>query len=326
MMERQVGQMVRLIDDLLDLSRVSRGKLDLRPGPVELAAVIHQAVETCRPLAEGAGHDLAVDLPPRPVYLTADRIRLAQVFSNLLGNACKFTEPGGRIRLTARRRGGEVVVSVTDTGVGIPADQLDRIFEMFSQVDRTLERAQGGLGIGLTLVRRLVERPGGRGEARRDGPGRGSEFVVRLPAGAPDRPPPGPPAGGSGGRAAAARWRVLIADDNRDGAASLALLLTLTGNEAHTAHDGQEAVEKAAALRPDVILLDIGMPKLNGYDACRRIREQPWGRAVVLVAVTGWGQDEDKRRSREAGFDHHLVKPVDADALQELLAGLAAPA
>ena len=319
MMERQLGQMVRLVDDLLDVSRITRNKLELRKERVTLAAVVHSAVETSRPLMEQAGHTFSLTLPPSPVYLDADLTRLAQVFSNLLNNSAKYTEPGGRISLTGELAGGEVVVRVRDNGLGIPADALPRIFEMFSQVDRNLERAQGGLGIGLTLVRRLVEMHGGTVEARSDGPGRGSEFIVRLPV-LKVAQQAAPVLGGESATATARR-RILVVDDNRDSAISLGMMLKLMGNETHTAHDGLAAVAAAEEFRPDVILLDIGLPKLNGYDACRRIREQPWSKGTVIVALTGWGQEEDRRRSQEAGFDHHLVKPVDVNDLIKLLAG-----
>ena len=248
------------------------------------------------------------------------------MFSNLLNNAAKYTEPGGRIWLTVERQRGEAVVRVRDTGVGIAAEMLPRIFEMFSQVDRSLERSQGGLGIGLALVRRLVEMHGGTVEARSDGLGKGSEFVVRLPVlVAAD-------AGAASWRlensekvAAGPKRRILVVDDNRDAADSLGMMLSLMGNETRTAHDGLEAVEAAAAFRPDVMLLDIGLPKLNGYDVCRRIREQPWGKGMVIVALTGWGQEEDRRRSSEAGFNQHMVKPVDPAALEKLLVGLESP-
>jgi two-component system CheB/CheR fusion protein len=319
-LERQLGQMVRLVDDLLDLSRISRSKLELRKERVELASVIHQSVEACRPLAERAQHELNVSLPPEPVYLHADPVRLAQVFGNLLTNACKYTEPGGRIWLTAERQGSDVVVNVKDTGLGIPSDKLASIFEMFTQIDRSLERSQGGLGIGLTLVKRLVEMHGGSVEAHSEGQGRGSEFVVRLPLliGPPEAKTPKAPVE----QTPTTSHRILIVDDNRDAAASLATLLKITGNEIQTAHDGLEAVEVAATFRPEVVLLDIGLPKLNGHDACRRIREQPWGKDMVLVALTGWGQDEDRRQSKDAGFDHHMVKPLDFADLMSLLAGL----
>ncbi len=315
MMERQLVQMVRLVDDLLDISRITRNKLELRKALVELKAVMRSAVETARPQIEAGGHTLTVTLPPVPVHLHADQTRLAQVFWNLLNNSAKYAEPGGRISLTAELEGGEAVVTVQDNGIGIPAESLPELFELFSQVDRSLERAQGGLGIGLALVKALTEAHGGRVTVHSGGVGQGSTFVVRLPVTnekpaadrLPDAARPVP------------RGRILIVDDNRDGAASLATLLTVMGNDTGTAHDGLEGVELAEAFRPDLIVLDIGLPKLNGYDACRRIRQQPWGKDTLIVAATGWGQDEDRRRSEEAGFAHHLVKPVDLAALQELL-------
>jgi two-component system CheB/CheR fusion protein len=326
LMERQLDQMVRLVDDLLDMSRISRGKLELRRELVALATVVSSAVETSRPLIDHSSHELAVSLPDEPVIVDADLTRLAQVFSNLLNNSAKYTDRGGHIWLTARQQGDDVVVSVRDTGIGIPADQLSNIFRMFSQVDSALERAQGGLGIGLTLVKRLVELHDGQIEARSDGPGTGAEFVVRLPVavGASATPStreadelPAPKSS----------LRILIVDDSRDGADSLAMLLRLMGNDTRTAYDGQEGLEVAEGFRPDVMLLDIGLPKLNGYEACRAVREQPWGKSIVLIALTGWGQEEDRRRSRAAGFDHHMVKPVEPHALMKLLADfqLAAP-
>jgi PAS domain S-box-containing protein len=317
MMERQLGQMVRLVDDLLDISRITRNRLELRKAPVQLWAVVQSAVETARPQIEAGGHTLTVTLPPQPIYLDADLTRLAQVFWNLLNNSAKYTEPGGRISLTAEMEGGEAVVTVRDNGIGIPAESLPGLFEMFSQVDRSLERAQGGLGIGLALVKGLTEAHGGRVEARSEGEGRGCTFVVRLPVTERKSPAGGPQADGS---QPAPRGRILVVDDNRDGAASLAMLLTVMGNDTRTAHDGLEGVELAEAFRPDLIVLDIGLPKLNGYDACRRIRERPWAKDTLIVAATGWGQDDDRRRSKEAGFDHHLVKPVDAAELNRLLA------
>jgi PAS domain S-box-containing protein len=319
--ERQVAQMARLLDDLLDVSRLSLHKLRLRKGRVTLASVIDSALETSRPLIDAGRHELRVTLPDEPVHLDADPVRLAQVFANLLNNAAKYTDRGGVIRLTAERGGGEVVATVKDTGIGIAAEVLPRIFETFSQATPALERAQGGLGIGLSLVRGLVELHGGSVVARSDGPGAGSEFTVRLPAAAAPRreQPPGGVAPPS-----PAGCRIVAADDCRDAADSLAMLLRLMGNEVRTAGDGQEAVEVAEAFRPDVALLDIGMPRLNGYEVARRIREQPWGKDVFLVALTGWGQEEDRRRSQEAGFNSHLVKPVDPAALEQLL-GARAP-
>jgi PAS domain S-box-containing protein len=316
MMERQLDQMVHLVDDLLDLSRISRGKIELRKERVELAKVVQQAVETSRPAFEQAGHDLAITMPPGPVFVDADPTRLAQVVSNLLTNAAKYTEPRGKIHLTVERRDDQAVVSVRDTGVGIAPDMLPKVFDMFTQVGRTLERSQGGLGIGLSIVKRLVEMHGGTVEARSDGPGTGSEFIVRLEAApAPDTVP-----GAEGAVPLIQGRRILVVDDNKDAATSLALMLDLMGNETQTAHDGLEALAAGATFRPDVILLDIGMPRLDGYATARRVRGEPWGRDVVLVALTGWGQPEDRRRSDEAGFDHHLVKPVEAAALARLLA------
>jgi PAS domain S-box-containing protein len=317
--DRQVDHLTRLIDDLLDVSRIARNKLELRKAQVVLADAVAGAVETSRPLIEQMGHDLAVELPPEPVYLDADLIRLSQVFMNLLTNAAKYTPEGGRIRLTARRDGGDVVVAVTDTGLGIPAEKLPSLFEMFFQVDGTLEKSQGGLGIGLSLVRRLVEMHGGTVGASSPGANRGSEFTVRLPV-LDWRPGPPPAAEPPAGRPLrGATRRVLVVDDNRDAAETLAMLMEVTGHEVRTAHDGEAGVAAAGEFRPDVILMDIGMPKLNGYEAARRIREQPWGQGVLLVALTGWGQDDDRRRSDAAGFDAHLVKPVDHAALTKLL-------
>jgi PAS domain S-box-containing protein len=320
MMERQLDQLVRLVDDLLDVSRITRNRLELRKERVTLASVVHSAIETSRPLIEQFGHTFSVTLTSAPVCLDADPVRLAQVFSNLLNNSAKYTEPGGKVFLTTEVDGAEALVKVRDTGLGIPAEALPRIFDMFSQVDRTMDRAQGGLGIGLTLVRRLTEMHGGKVEARSEGPGRGSEFIIRLPILDETRERSSQ---GSAQRPAAEtepQCRILVVDDNRDSASSLGMMLKLMGNEVYTAHDGLAALEAAEQFRPDFILLDIGLPKLNGYEACRRIRAQPWSRGMVIVALTGWGQEEDRRRSHEAGFDHHLVKPVDVGILRVLMA------
>jgi PAS domain S-box-containing protein len=320
LMERQLQHLVRLVDDLLDVSRISRGKLRLRKERITVQAAAEHALEVCGQVVKDQGHELMVRLPEEPVYVDADRTRLAQALCNLLTNAAKYSDPGSRIWLTAERQGGEAVLRVKDTGIGIPPDLLPRVFDLFMQVDRSLEKSQGGLGVGLTIVKRLVEMHGGSVEAHSEGPGRGSEFVIRLPVvlsvvrespQTDDRQTERP-----------ARRRILIVDDNVDAALSLAMMLELAGNEVRTAHDGEAGVEAAEAFRPDVILLDIGMPKLNGYEACRRIRARPWARDVVLVALTGWGQEEDRRRSREAGFNNHLVKPVEPADLDELLAGL----
>ena len=315
---RQVTVMVRLIDDLLDMSRISRNKLDIRKERVELTALVESAVEGSRPLIQQSGHELTVSLPPQPIHLDADAVRLTQVFLNLLNNAAKYTKRGGHIWLTARREGSDAIVSVRDNGIGIPGDMLPRIFDMFTQVDRSLEQSQGGLGIGLTLVRRLVDLHDGTIEARSDGPDQGSEFVVRLPL---IPPPLEPPPASDGLRAAALSGsRILVVDDNKDSADSLGMLLRLKVNEIRTAYDGMEALKVVETFRPDLVLLDIGLPKLNGYDVARRIRQQPWGRDVILVALTGWGQDEDRRRSQAAGFNFHIVKPVELSALESLLA------
>jgi len=265
--------------------------------------------------------ELTVHLPSEPVYLHADPTRLAQVVGNLLNNAHKFTDVGGRISVAVERQGAEVVIRVTDTGVGIAAEHLAGIFDMFTQVESSLDRSRTGLGIGLTLVMTLVEMHGGTVKAHSEGPGRGSEFVVRLPVllGAPESPPVAAPHLEA---ASLIRRRVLIVDDNRDAAEWLATLLSLSGHETHVALDGEQAVKAAERLLPDAILLDIGLPRVDGYEVCRRIRQQPWGRDLMIVALTGWGQEEDRQKSREAGFNTHLVKPVHDDVILSLLASL----
>jgi signal transduction histidine kinase/DNA-binding response OmpR family regulator len=319
MMERQVAQMVRLVDDLLDVGRITRGKIQLRKERLELAAVIHGAVEGTRPLVESQAHELTVALPPQPIYVDADPVRLGQVISNLLNNAAKYTEKRGRIWLTARRDGNSALICVRDTGIGIDPKQLPHIFEMFAQVEPALDRSQGGLGIGLSLVKGLVELHGGTIEAQSGGAGQGSEFLVRLPISASPDPARREAGAASPQSHSNNRRRILVVDDNRDAADSLAMMLRVLGHHTQTAYDGQAAVESAAAFAPDIVLLDIGLPKLNGYQAARQIRGQPWGQAMALIAITGWGQEEDKRRALEAGFDHHLTKPVEAAVLQELL-------
>ena len=323
-MERQVSQMTHLIDDLMDLSRISGGKIVLQKVRLKLADVIQDAVDTSRPLIEERGHDLVLDFPPEPLYVDADRTRLAQVFGNLLNNAAKYTDTGGRIRVAVERQGGDVVVTVEDNGVGIAAHLLTYVFDMFSQVDRSLEKSQGGLGIGLNIVKRLAEMHDGSIVAESGGHGAGSRFVVRLPIALSlnvEQRDERVESVVESVTVAAGR-RILVVDDNRDAAISLAMMLKVMGYELQTAHDGFEALDLAATFRPDLVLLDIGMPKLNGYDTARRIREQAWGKNMVLVALTGWGQDEDKRKSQEAGFDDHLVKPIDFAALDKLLGGL----
>ncbi len=325
MMERQVGHMVRLVDDLLDVGRISRGKIELRRERVELASIVHHAVEAARPLCESMGHELTVTLPTEPIYLSADPIRLAQVVGNLLNNACKFTGNGGHIGLTVERAGGEnapaeTVIRVRDDGIGIAADQLPRIFDLFTQVEGARVRSAAGLGIGLTLARNLVELHGGTIEAHSDGLGQGSEFVVRLPILMEAFRTPTEP--GETGVAAVPSRRILVVDDNRDAAESLATLLQLNGHETRTVYDGVAAVEAAARFEPDVVLLDIGLPRLDGYEAGRRIRAQHRDKRLTLVALTGRGLGEDRRRSDEAGFDAHMVKPVEPDALMRMLSEL----
>lgn len=309
MMDRQLRQMVRLIDDLMDVSRINQGKLELRKERVDLATVLASALESSRPLIEEMEHRLQVTLPWQPVVIDADPIRMAQVFMNLLNNAAKYSDRKGSIRVAAELQGGDVVVSVRDSGIGIAPDQFARIFEMFSQVDRSLERSQGGLGIGLSLVKNLVEMHGGKIEAHSGGPGKGSEFIVRIPIAAEAALP-----GELKTEHALPRTslRILVVDDNRDGANSLSLMLRVMGNDIRTAYDGQEAVAVAEEFRPNLILLDIGLPKLNGYEACRLIRALPVMKSTVIIAQTGWGQEADRQKTREAGFDDHLVKPIDS--------------
>jgi len=322
MMDRQLVQLVRLVDDLLDVSRISSGKIELKRDRVALAVVVDHAVEAARPSCENVRHALHVALPNEPIYVHADAARLSQVIGNLLANAIKFTEPGGVIHLRVERENDRAVIRVADNGIGIAPDQLARIFELFTQVDTSLERSRGGLGIGLTLLKTLVEMHDGTVEAHSAGLGRGSEFVVRLPIvvaatdelASPVRTEP----------TRLERRRILVVDDNRDSAESLAMLLSLSGSETQVAFDGLEALQAADELRPNIILCDIGLPKLNGYEVARKIREQPWGRSIVLIALTGWGQEDDRRRSSEAGFDGHLVKPVELATLTKLLSDLRA--
>jgi PAS domain S-box-containing protein len=321
-MDRQLRQLVRLVDDLLDVSRITRGRIELQKEAIELSVAIQHAIETSRPTIEQAGHELTVTYPSEPLYVDGDATRLAQVFANLLNNAAKYTPRGGRIALTTERSGGTAVIRVRDSGVGIPAAMLDRIFEMFTQVDKSLEKTHGGLGIGLTLVKRLVEMHGGIVEASSSGPGSGSEFIVTLPVHVRAAAAAEVDAGTAAALAPAAR-RILVADDNFDAADCLAEMLRLKGHEVRTAHDGVDAVASAESFQPHIVLMDLGMPRLNGYDAAARIRQR-LGDAVVLIAVTGWGNEDDRRRSRQAGFGHHLIKPIDPDALDGLLDQVAA--
>ena len=321
MLERQMGQMARLVDDLLDMSRITRGRIELRKERIELAPIVHQAVEAVRPLFSRLNRELTVTVPREPVGLDADPTRLTQVIGNLLNNAGKFTDEGGHVHLVVEPGDGYVRIRVRDNGIGIAADQIPHLFEMFAQVDTSLERSRDGLGIGLTLVKALVELHGGLVDAHSDGLGRGSEFVVRLPTATVASAPVSTPTISEVPVPVRGR-RILVVDDSEDGAEFLALLLQVSGHETRQAHDGPEAIEAAEQFRPDAVLLDIGLPKMNGYEVCRRLREQAWGRDLVLIALTGWGQEEDLRRSREAGFNAHLLKPVDHVALMELLASL----
>lgn len=315
--DRQVGHMALLLDDLLDVSRISRGKLALRITEVDLQSVVDAAVEGAWPGIEAKRHRLDVRLPGHPVRLLGDAVRLAQVLSNLLSNAGKYTDPGGTITLTAEERAGRLLLRVRDTGIGLSREHLDGIFTMFSQIASDSDRAQGGLGIGLALSRGLVQLHGGTLEASSEGPGRGSEFTVNLPL--PERPARAEnDAPGDAASAARARpRRVLLADDNADALMTMATLLEIEGHEVHTAADGVQALAQAEKLRPEVAILDIGMPRLNGHEVAQRIRAADWGRAIRLIALTGWGQAHDQERARAAGFDHHFTKPV---AVEQLLA------
>jgi PAS domain S-box-containing protein len=317
--ERQTAHMARLLDDLLDVSRITRGRLEVRRARVPLRAVIDAAVETVRPLLDAQGHRLQVELPEESLFIDADALRIAQVLANLLTNAAKYTPPPGNIRLFAARDGGQVKIRVLDNGIGLAPDDLPRIFDMFAQVKPTLDRKESGLGIGLALSRALMELHGGTLEARSDGPGMGSEFIVTIaladpavaanpveqPVAAPAAAPPQP-------------LRVFIADDNRDACDSLEMLLTLEHHEVRVAYDGERAFELIGEFRPRIALLDIGMPGMNGYELATRIRQQPWGQGIHLVALTGWGQEGDRRRALDAGFDEHYVKPVDFAVLSDL--------
>jgi PAS domain S-box-containing protein len=316
-MERQFEQMVHLVDDLLDISRITRGKLELRMQHVSLEAIVRNAVETAQPVITASAHELAVVLPPEPIYLEGDAVRLAQVFSNLLNNAAKYTERGGRIWLTAERQGEAVVVSVRDTGIGISEKNIPNLFKMFSQVEPGLGRSQGGLGIGLSLVRGIVEMHGGTIDALSAGPEQGSEFIVRLPVAAEATQRPSGSQGNSKHRGPSRR--ILVVDDNRDAADSLSSFLQMLGHEPRTSYDGAEALEAAEMFRPEIVLLDIGLPKMNGYEVARKLRENSWGRDLILIALTGWGMEEDRKRAFEAGFDHHLTKPADLEVLRKLL-------
>jgi CheY-like chemotaxis protein/two-component sensor histidine kinase len=315
--------MVRLVDDLLELSRISRGQIELKKERIELTTIIEQAVEASGPFIESHAHHLAVSLPTEALAVHGDLVRLSQVFANLLNNAAKYTPDGGRITLSARREGATLIASVRDTGIGIPNEMLCRVFDMFTQVDNVLRRSQDGLGIGLSLVRSLVTMHGGSVEARSVGPGQGSEFIVCLPLAEHlesgiahsvrpgDAEPAVPPA-----------VRILVVDDNQDSADSLGVVLSFLGADVRIAYDGQSALEALRTYHPSVVVLDLGMPGLDGYEVAHQVRRDPDLRDLTLIALTGWGQEQDRRRTREAGFDHHLVKPVDLEVLKTLLASL----
>jgi signal transduction histidine kinase/ActR/RegA family two-component response regulator len=320
-MARQVNHLVRLVDDLMEVSRLTRGKIAVRKNVVDLATVIDAALEISRPLIEAAGHELKVELPPERVAVEADATRLTQVFSNLLNNAANYTDPGGRISIVAARTGEEVAVTVSDTGIGMSPEVLSTVFDMFAQGSSRNGPAKQGLGIGLTLARTLAELHGGSLTARSDGPGKGSEFTVRMPVS--HREPSAPPASVDTMPAVSKSQRILVVDDNRDAANSLGALLELLGADVRVVHDGEAALDAFGAFRPRVTLLDIGMPGMDGYEVARRIRARPDSEGTALIALTGWGQEKDRRRTAEAGFDCHLTKPVDINTVAAALASVA---
>ena len=332
-MRRQLGQLTRLVDDLLQISRMTQGKLELQRSRITLSEVVQGAVEDTVDFMEAAGHELLVKIPENPVFLDADPMRLGQVFTNLLTNAAKYTPDGGRIEISAELCAVGVRIAVRDNGMGIPGEKLGILFDMFTQLDQSIDRGYRGLGIGLSLAKSLVEMQGGRIEAHSAGMGKGSEFEVWLPvASRVETPPPSseatdesPAEAESGRDEPRAQWRVLVVEDNEDAANSLALLLEMMGHETRLAHDGLAGVEAAAEFRPQLVLLDIGLPKLGGYDVARRIRETSFGKEVTLVAVTGWGQETDRDRAEEAGFDRHLTKPMNLETLKDLLENLVPP-
>jgi signal transduction histidine kinase/CheY-like chemotaxis protein len=315
--ERQVRQLVRLIDDLLDVSRITSGKIRLRKEFVDASAVLDQAIESARPLIDERRHALTVSVERGQLPLHVDVTRVGQIALNLLANAAKYTEDGGRIQLTARREGKQVVLGVRDNGMGIPPERLPEMFRLFAQGDRSLARSEGGLGIGLTIVQKLAEMHGGSVEARSEGPGRGSEFVVRLPLAR--KPGAAVPEVQKGQLPAGNASRILIVDDNADTALGMVRLLKLVGNEAIAVHDGPAAIEMARTFRPDFVLLDIGLPGMDGYRVASALREEESHEELVIIAVSGYGQEDDRRRSQAAGIDHHLVKPVDFDSLISLI-------
>jgi signal transduction histidine kinase len=318
LMDRQVQSLSRLIDDLMDVSRISRGRIELRRERIAINHALVDAVDAVRPMVDEAGHDLAVLLPDRQLVVDGDRTRLAQVFTNLLSNAVKYTERGGRIEVGIMVEQSSVVVTIRDNGIGIPPDRLDSVFEMFSQVEAALERSRGGLGIGLALTRQLVQMHGGTVRAHSEGPGQGSRFQVCLPLAEPSTSTP-EQAAPADAPSTHPGMRILVADDNVDAAATLATLLEMMGHEVRHVHDGEAAVRETEAFDPQLVLLDIGMPTINGYDACRQLRAAEHGKHRTIVAVTGWGQPQDVQRSKDAGFDQHLVKPIDIDKLTALI-------
>jgi signal transduction histidine kinase/CheY-like chemotaxis protein len=313
---RQVGHMALLLDDLLDIARITQGKLELKKRRVTLTDVVDSAVEAARPLIDSKQHQFTVTLPPEKLSFEADELRLSQVLSNLLTNAAKYTDPAGHIALSGTVRNRTLCLSVKDDGIGLSSEALTRIFEMFSQIESAATRSEGGLGIGLALVKGLLDLHGGTIEARSDGPGHGSEFTVRLPL---NDPPSLKPAELGGPAAPPAAHRVMVADDNKDAADSLAMLLELAGHEVRVARGGRAALSLAQTFRPDVAIIDIGMPDLNGYEVARQLRREPWGTGISLVALTGWGRDDDRRQASDAGFDRHITKPVDPETIDRLL-------
>jgi CheY-like chemotaxis protein len=319
MMERQVGQMVRLVDDLLDVSRIVRNRIELRKEPIDLASILTHGIETAQPVIDAQGHQLQVAWPQEPIHVEGDPVRLAQVVSNLLVNAAKYTDTAGRISLSGAREDTDAVVRVRDTGVGIDPMLLPRIFDLFTQSDRSLARSQGGLGIGLTLVKHLVELHGGNVCALSDGPGKGCEFVIRLPALTAHASTDQSRANVEVIRSSGSSHRILVVDDNVDAVESTAMVLRLRGHEVATAYDGPSALDVVRTFQPKIVLLDIGLPGMNGYDVARKLRAQPEYQSLVLIAVTGYGQPRDRQQTQEAGFNRHLVKPVDQQALADLL-------
>jgi CheY-like chemotaxis protein/two-component sensor histidine kinase len=314
---RHIKHLSRLIDDLLDVSRITRGKIRLRKEIVDLTPIITSAVDAMRSAIEERHHELTVAATSGSCWVEVDRMRLEQILTNLLSNAVRYTEQGGKIWVSVNREGKEVLVRVRDSGIGIAPERLSQVFELFAQGDHSLARAEGGLGIGLTLARSLAELQGGSLSARSDGPGMGSEFTVTLPA---VNPPTASPSRRGVAESAMTSRRVLIVDDNVDLANGLARLLGLLGHSVHVAHDGRDAIEAARAFVPQVVLLDIGLPTMDGYQVARELRMQDFGKAARIIAITGYGQEEDRRRSYEAGFDHHLVKPIDFNSLTTLFA------